>query len=123
MTIVRAINTQGDWTFGQSLNNYLSANMAIQQSIKTRLLSFLGDCFFDVLAGINWFNLLGSKNQTALNLSVSAIILNTQNVTGILQLSISLTQNRNFTINYNAQTVYSTVGDYFQYNLLNTASS
>jgi hypothetical protein len=54
--------------------------------------------FFDLGAGIDWFNLLGAKDQVALNLSISAVILNTLNVTGILQLSASLSANRIFTV-------------------------
>lgn len=118
MTIVRAINSNGDWLFGKSLNDYLSGNMAVQQNIRTRLLSFIGNCFFDTIAGIDWFNLLGSKNQLALSLAISAVILNTPNVTGILQLGVSLTTNRLFTISYKVQTTYSLTGDSFQYNLL-----
>jgi hypothetical protein len=105
--IMRKLDENGDFTFGAGKNNFLTGVLAIEQSIETRLLSFLGDCFFDVAAGIDWFNLLGSKNQTALNLSVSTIILNTPGVTGILQLSIVLDTNRNLTITYNASTIYS----------------
>ena len=49
---VRALDESGDWTFGKGENNYYSANDAIAQNIKTRLYSFLGDCFFDLSANI-----------------------------------------------------------------------
>ena len=122
MTIVRAINSNGDWLFGKSLNDYLSGNMAVQQSIRTRLLSFIGNCFFDTIAGIDWFNLLGNKNQLALSLAISAVILNTPNVTGILQLGIGVNAARLFTVSYQVQTTYSTTGDAFQYNLIGAAN-
>jgi len=116
--IVRALDTNGDWTFGKGRNNYLSGNPAVIQNIKTRLLCFLGDCFFDITAGIDWFNLLGgSKNQTAISLNVSSTILNTQFVVGIKQLTIGLNNNRSFSVSYQAQTVYSLTGDSFQYSL------
>lgn len=124
MTIVRALNQNNDWLFGKSLNYYLSGNDAIKQNIKTRLLSFLGDCFFDITAGIDWFNLLsGSKNELVLNLNVSSIILNTTGVTGILQLNISLNAQRGSSISYKVQTVYSVTGDIFQYDLINLAGT
>lgn len=117
--IVRALDSDGDWTFGQSLNNYLSANAAVAQTIETRLSSFLGNCFFDLGAGIDWFNFLsGSKSQLALNLSISAVILNTPDVTGILQLSANLNSlTRSFTIVYRVQTTYSTAAGAFTYDL------
>lgn len=118
MTIVRALDSDSDWTFGKSRNDYLSNNNAVKQNIKTRLLCFLGNCFFDITAGIDWFTFLGgSKNPTALSLNISSVILNTQNVTGIRQLSINLTSNRSFSISYQVQTSYSVTGDTFQYTL------
>lgn len=122
MTIVRALDSTGDWLFGKSLNDYISANMEVQQSIRTRLLSFIGNCFFDTIAGIDWFNLLGSKNELALSLAISAVILNTPNVTGILQLSIGVNAKRIFSISYQVQTTYSKTGDQFQYNLIGSAN-
>lgn len=118
MAIVRAIDSNGDWLFGKSLNDYKSKNEAVKQNIKTRLLSFLGDCFFDITAGIDWFTFLGgSKNELALSLSVSSVILNTQFVTGIKQLTIGLTSNREFSVSYQVQTAYSLTTDTFQYSL------
>lgn len=110
---VRALNQNHDWLFGKGQNDYLQANAAIAQNINTRLSSFLGNCFFDLGAGIDWFNLLGSKDQTALNLSISTVILNTAEVTGILQLSVGLSATRQFTVQYKAQTVYSTTSSTF----------
>lgn len=115
--IVRAIDGTGDWEYGKGKNDYKSANDAVTQNIGTRLYSFLGDCFFDTAAGIDWFNFLGSKNEVGLNLAVSATILNTENVTGILQLSINLSANRNVTIRYKVQTTYSQISGTFQYDL------
>lgn len=115
--IVRQIDVNHDWTFGQGKNNFITTNPAIVQDINTRLLEFLGNCFFNLAAGIDWFSLLGGKNQTALNLAVSAVILNTQNVTGLLQLSVTLSTARNLTIAYRVQTTYSVFTATFQYDL------
>lgn len=110
---VRALTQDHDWMFGKGQNDYLRGNAAIAQNINTRLSSFLGNCFFDLGAGIDWFNLLGAKDQTALNLSISTVILNTAEVTGILQLSVGLNGAREFSVQYKVQTVYSTTSDTF----------
>lgn len=115
MALVRALDLNGDWLFGQGLSDYISYNQAIAQNINTRLSSFLGNCFFDLGAGIDWFNLLGAKDQTALNLAISTTILNTAQVTGILQLSINLSTNRNLTVTYQVQTVYSSASSSFTF--------
>ena len=112
--IVRALNSAHDWTFGKGQNNYLSGNAATVQLINTRLNSFLGDCFFDLGAGINWVNFIGSKNIVGLNLSIAAVILNTSDDQGnqlvqyINKLYVTLTSQRALSIAYNVQTVYST---------------
>lgn len=105
--IVRSLDADNDWNFGKGRNDYLTANEAIGQNIKTRLQSFLGDCFFDVKAGLDWFNLLGSKNQLALELAVRATILNTTGVTAIIDVSITLENNRAIKMQYTVETVYS----------------
>jgi hypothetical protein len=115
--IVRALDNNHDWTFGKSRNNYIKQNDAIRQNINTRLLSFLGNCFFDITAGLDWFNLCSSKNELALSLAISSVILNTQDVTGILQLDINLKNDRKFSVSYRVQTSYSVTGDAFQYDI------
>ena len=115
---VRALSTSGDWTFGSGYSNYAVNINAIQQNIQTRLSSFINDCFFDATAGLDWFNFMGgSKNQLAISLAISAVILNTPDdqgnpvITGINQLSADYTgSSRNLTINYSVITVYSTTG-------------
>lgn len=104
---VRAIDSLGDWTFGSGKNNYLTQNSEVRQDIQTRLLSFLGDCFFDLGAGINWFGFLGSKNELGLNLAVSAVILNTANVVSLTQLFITLNSQRQCNIAYAVQSTFS----------------
>lgn len=114
---VRALDADHDWTFGKGQNNYLSRNAAVVQNIDTRLNSFLGNCFFDNGAGIDWFSYLGgSKDTGALSLAISSIILKTTDVTGIRQLSISLV-NRQLIVRYRVQTSYSAPSGQFQLDL------
>jgi hypothetical protein len=115
--IVRAITSDGDFLFGKGKNDYRRENDAITQCIGTRLRSLLGNCFFDLGAGIDWFNLLGSKNQSGLNLALSAVILNTEGVIGLLQISSDLDFiTRQFTVIYRVKTVYSTQTSTFNFN-------
>lgn len=103
---VRAIDSNNDWTFGKGRNNYKGGILEVSQNIKTRLQSFLGDCFFQNNAGIDWFNLLGSKSILKLRLQISSVILNTANVTEVLEVSFEATENRILTIQYRVNTVY-----------------
>ncbi len=115
---IRALDSNGDWVYGIGLSAYLTGNSEVAESIRTRLLSFLGDCFFDLGAGIDWFGFLGSKNQIGLNLAISSVILNTPNVTGIKQISVNLNDaTRLFSVAYQVQTTYSVLSSSFQYDL------
>lgn len=109
--IVRALDGNGDWQFGKGKNDYKRNLNATAQNISTRLKSFLNDCFFAANEGIDWFNLLGSKNQQAISLAVSSVILNTVDVTSIVSLQINLSVNRTITIQYNVSTVYGRTSD------------
>lgn len=103
---VRAIDPSGDWTFGKGRNDYLRENDEVAQNLTTRLRSFLGDCFFAIDEGLDWFNLLGSKNQQLLEVAVRTVILNTTYVTGIRQLSITLDAQRSLELVYIVTTVF-----------------
>ena len=112
--IVRALDINKDWQFGKGLNDYKSNADAVAQDIATRLNSFLGDCFFDQGAGINWFGFLGGKNQLQLNLAISSTILNTSGVQTMLQLSVNLSVTRKLTVSYAVTTTFGPVQDTVQ---------
>lgn len=103
--IVRGLDADGDWLFGKGRNDYKIKNSAIAQSIQTRLFSFLGDCFFATDAGLDWWNLLGSKDQLALQLQVNATILNTPDVTKLVTSQINLSNTRKLTLTYTVETI------------------
>lgn len=116
--IVRALDLEGDFTFGKGKNNYLTKNPSIGQDIQTRLLSFIGDCFYDTVAGLDWFTFLGSKDQLGLNLAISSVILNTRDVTGIEQVSANLNRDtRKLTIAYRVTTTWSRLSGNFEFDL------
>lgn len=96
-----------DWTFGRGKENFVNRNEAIGLNIKTRIKSWVGDCFFDQGAGIDWVNRLGSKNQrTLLELDLRRIILQSEGVTGINSFETFL-NGRNFSADYSINTIYS----------------
>lgn len=105
--IFRQLDSTNDWTFGKGVNNFSRENAAIGLNIKTRILSWVGDCFFDIDAGIDWVNRLGSKNQRdILELDLRNIILQSEDVTGIIDFKTSLIS-RDFRADYSVETVYS----------------
>ncbi|WP_299074728.1 hypothetical protein [uncultured Paraglaciecola sp.] len=105
--IFRNLDSDGDWTFGIGKGNYVADNTAIGLNIKTRILSWVNDCFFDLDAGIDWINRLGRKDTRAiLEADLRRIILQSEGVTGIVSFDSTLT-GRNFTANYSVNTIYS----------------
>lgn len=109
--IVRSIDATNDWNFGKGRNSYVSNIDAVAQMIKTRLQSFLGDCFFALGEGIDWFNLNGNKDLEEIKINVSATILNTPEVISANEVNVSLGQNRNLLIQYSVNTNYGTITD------------
>jgi len=109
--IIRNLDQNGDWVFGQGNGNYLTQNNAIGLNIKTRLLSWVGDCFFDLGAGIDWLNRLSKKNQRQLlENDIRRVILQSYGVVGIVNFGTDLT-GRKFSANYSVNTIYSSVTD------------
>lgn len=104
----RALTLDGDWTWGKGVENYLTGSDAIAADIKTRLLSFAGDCFFAEQDGIDWFSLLGTNNEAALVFSIRSIIINTEGVSNVTQVSVNRDEQRRIAISYSATTVFGT---------------
>ena len=105
--MIRNLDANHDWTFGSGMSNYLTKNEEIALNLETRILSFLGDCFFATNEGIDWFNLLDYRYQPRLELAVSEVIKNTPGVTGINDIEILVGKERKITIQYNIQTQFS----------------
>ena len=109
---VRKLDNNKDWTFGQGLANYQDKDNAIAQNVSTRLKSFMFDWFLDQQANIDWFNILGQKNnkQVILNV-VKTTVLNTDgviSVSDILILDGTDAQSRMLQIQVNFTTIYNT---------------
>jgi len=103
---VRALDTNGDWTFGNGEANYIKGNDAILQNVSTRLKSFKNDWFLDLNANIDWFTILGTKNNKQQILDeVNRVVLETFGVTKINSINIS-TVDRNARIDINLDTIF-----------------
>lgn len=105
---VRAIDENRDWMFGQGQQSYKTNKEELGQQINTRVLSFLGDCFFAQNEGIDWWSLLerGKQNEELLKRSVSLTILQTDGVTAINSVDF-IKSGRDMRILYDVQTIYS----------------
>ena len=79
----RALDANGDYSFGQGSANFLVNSPAcVAQAVQTRLRLFEGEWFLDQTDGTPWFqDVLGQKNALDnINLIIRARILATQGV-------------------------------------------
>ena len=96
-----------DWDFGNGYGSYVTEEQEIALNVKTRVLSFLGDCFFATNEGIDWWNLLDYRYQDRLENAVQDVIKNTPGVTAINSVDVLVGANRKIRLHYDIQTIYS----------------
>ena len=102
----RTLDSNWDWRFGKGLSDYSDNSIAIAYDIKTKILSWLGDCFFYATAGIDWKNILGSKYQKdTLDSEIKKIIVNEY---GVIEMSFfeSYIENRKYGCTAKLKTIY-----------------
>jgi hypothetical protein len=105
--IFRNLDSDGDWQFGRGKQNYLTENYAIMKNIETTLKWFYSECFFAPDAGIPWFSLLGQKNSDIVILALKTAIMACYGVTKVSDLIFNLSENREATITFYIDTIYS----------------
>lgn len=96
-----------DWQFGNGLGSYVTEEQEIAINLKTRIMSFLGDCFFATNEGIDWWNLLDYRYQDRLENAVQEVIKDTPGVTAINSVDVIVGANRKIRLQYDIQTIYS----------------
>jgi len=102
----RTLDSNWDWKFGAGNSDFASNSLAIAYDIKTQILSWYGDCFFDAGAGIDWKNILGSKNKKEeLDNSVKKIIVGNEDVSDISFFDSEIT-NREYHCTARVKTIY-----------------
>ena len=105
--IFRALDGIGDWTFGQGIGGYLTKQNAVEANIKTRLLSWKGDCFFALDDFVDWLSRLDKGQETNLNNEIKSVILASYGVVSIDSFSGVLNrQTRAYTINCTITTFF-----------------
>jgi hypothetical protein len=106
--IIRALNDNGDWTFGNGKGNYLRNNKAIRQNLETRLLEHKYDWFNDEEKGIDYNYYLSSKGvSNDLENAIRYTILSTEDVTGITSFNTE-SKDRLLKIQFAVNTIYGT---------------
>lgn len=105
--IIRALDQNSDWTFGRGKSDYKQDQDALKQNIDTKLKEWVGDCFFNQNAGINWQTRLAAGNQKdRLEQELSSLILKIDGVVNVALITVEVA-NRKFTVNYEIETIYS----------------
>lgn len=102
----RALDSNGDWTIGNGLQNYLVEEAAISADINTALRVFLGECFFALEAGVDWWNLIGSKDEAGIILQCRQVIANRTGVVRINSVTTTLTRDRSLFVTYDVDTIF-----------------
>ena len=102
----RNLDLNGDWTWGIGRNNYVYRSQEIALNIKTRILSFLGDCFFAPTEGIDWWHLLEYNKQDKLENDVMSVIASTDGVESVEQVDSYINSQRQIKITYSYTDIY-----------------
>lgn len=114
---IRALDADGDWVFGQGRGSYLVGIEAIVQDIETALHVFLGEAFWDMAFGVDWFNLIGAKANVAqqnIILQCREIIATREGVTKINRVEVTFTDfRRTLSIQYDISTIYGQTSNTF----------
>ncbi len=105
--IFRQLTPDGDWLFGKGINDFAFDEEAIGLNIKTRILSWVGDCFFALADGIDWRSRMDTGQQDALVEEIKSNILNAFGVVGINSVEAIFNGiTRRFRITYSIQTIF-----------------
>jgi hypothetical protein len=103
---IRALDSNWDWKFGRSRQDYASESLAAAYDVKQKILCWYNDCFFDMQSGIDYKNLLGSKGgKEKLDNSVRKILAVQPDIVEITFFESSVV-NRKYTLTARFKTVY-----------------
>ncbi len=104
----RSLDSNLDWTWGSGRQNYSTLEKAVNLDIATALKVFLGEIFWATNVGVDWWNLLGGKNETAIVLQTRSTIIAREGVQRITSLVPVLDRRtRNLNLTYAIDTKYS----------------
>lgn len=108
--LFRALDSNGDWTFGKGLNCYFTDADAMYANIQTRLQTWKTECFFDTDLGVDWNNYLGVGTKALLDVDIRRVILSSDGVIRIDNYTSVLdSTSRNLTVEATLLTIFGTI--------------
>lgn len=106
--IIRRLTKELDWSFGHGKSDLLSDDDAIMLNIYTRLNEWVGDCFFAVQNGVDWYNGLDRGMKEYIDRRCKQIIIESFGVVQLITYESNLNVNtRKLTINASITTINS----------------
>ncbi len=107
--INRALDNNGDYTFGSGLSNYYqNIPEAVVQAVQTRLKLWQGEWFLDIVDGTPYMaGILGKYTKDTIDQLIQKRILETDGVTSIVSYEGSYNGDlRSYTITVTIETQY-----------------
>lgn len=80
-TLYRSLDSNGDYSFGRGLQDFLQGAAAVAQAVQTRLLLLRGELWEDTSAGLPLFQEILSRRGAPQNLQTADLLIQEQ-VTG-----------------------------------------
>ena len=102
----RTVDTNWDWNFGKGVQNYADESLGVAYTVKMKILSWYKDCFFEMDAGIDWKNIMGSKTtKTEADTAIKEIIQTEPEILELTYFESSVTD-RVYTATIRFKTIY-----------------
>jgi hypothetical protein len=103
----RCVTKEGEWVFGTGKQSYVTGIDRVLQDLETSIKEWREDCFFNKGKGIDWKNIIGSKNQNeVLELAIRDVAVQIKGITAINEIIIYLDSNRLALLSIEINTVY-----------------
>lgn len=103
---VRTLDKNWDWNFGRSRQDYAQSSLSSAYDVKQKALCWYEDCFFDMLSGIDYKNLLGEKGgKETIDMSLKNIVAIQPDIIELVFFESSVV-NRKYTATIRFKTVY-----------------
>jgi hypothetical protein len=102
----RTLDENHDWSFGRGKQSYSKDLAALMLNLKTRILSWVGDCFFDLGAFIDWNNLLDYGRQQEVEMEIKKVAARTDGVLSVNKVAVTIESNRKADISFSVDTIF-----------------
>lgn len=103
---VRTLDSNWDFNWGRSKQDYSKESLATAYDVKQKIQCWYNDCYFDMLNGIDYKNLLGSKGGKAqLDAAVQKIIAVQPDIVELVYFESSVAD-RKYTATIRFKTTY-----------------